>query len=149
MANKDTSKTWFQTGDFPTQAQFWQVFDWLRWKDENLTIAEVVGLAEILNSFGSGAEAFTVGVGWDNRYNIPIGYVLEKIVVVPVVDCAPYCSFVGGTTGDIIPLDVSYIIGVAGVVWSVNLFNASAAKVIEVSNVPNTSKVYFIKRKIY
>lgn len=34
MANKDTAKTYFNTGDFPTESQFAQVFEWLRWKDE-------------------------------------------------------------------------------------------------------------------
>lgn len=50
MANKDTVKPWFETGDYPTQAQFWQMFDWLRWKDEGLQISDVAGLQELVNS---------------------------------------------------------------------------------------------------
>lgn len=50
MANKDTSKQWFETGDYPTQSQFYQVFDWLRWKDEGITIADVAALQGILDS---------------------------------------------------------------------------------------------------
>lgn len=50
MANKDTSKQWFETGDFPTQTQFAQTFDWLRWKDEVLAITDVTGLQDVLNT---------------------------------------------------------------------------------------------------
>lgn len=50
MGNKDTSKQWFETGDYPTQAQFYQVFDWLRWKDEGITITDVAALQGILDS---------------------------------------------------------------------------------------------------
>lgn len=50
MANKDTTKTWFETGDYPTQAQFWQAFEWLRWKDESLQISDISGLQQLVNS---------------------------------------------------------------------------------------------------
>ncbi|HEY9534105.1 MAG TPA: hypothetical protein VIQ77_06190 [Mucilaginibacter sp.] len=50
MANKDTSKQWFEMGDYPTQAQFAQVFDWLRWKDEGISIADVANLQNFLNT---------------------------------------------------------------------------------------------------
>lgn len=50
MVNKETSKQWFETGDFPTQAQFYQVFDWLRWKDEGISVADVANLQNILNT---------------------------------------------------------------------------------------------------
>lgn len=50
MVNKDTAKTWFETGDFPTQEQFYQTFDWLRWKDEGIDIADINNLQGILNS---------------------------------------------------------------------------------------------------
>lgn len=51
--NKDTVKPWFETGDYPTQAQFWQLFDWIRWKDESLAIGDVSGLQMILNSIAT------------------------------------------------------------------------------------------------
>ncbi|MBS0647403.1 MAG: hypothetical protein JSR97_12560 [Verrucomicrobia bacterium] len=50
MTNKDTAKAWFETGDFPTQEQFYQTFDWLRWKDEGLAIDDIANLQQILNS---------------------------------------------------------------------------------------------------
>lgn len=30
---KDTIKQYFETGDYPSQVQFYQMFDWLRWID--------------------------------------------------------------------------------------------------------------------
>jgi len=64
MAKKDTSKQWFLTGYYPTQAQFAQVFDWLRWKDEPLEISEVNGLQDAINDAGnSGGGNATV---WGN-----------------------------------------------------------------------------------
>lgn len=50
MANKDNAKQWFQTGDYPTQEQFYQVFDWVRWKDEGISIADIANLQNIINS---------------------------------------------------------------------------------------------------
>ncbi|MDE3185292.1 MAG: hypothetical protein KGM16_17910 [Bacteroidota bacterium] len=53
MPNKDTSKGWFELGDYPTQAQFAQVFEWLRWKDETIGIGDVTGLQTIVNNLPS------------------------------------------------------------------------------------------------
>lgn len=50
MANKENAKQWFETGDYPTQVQFAQVFDWLRWKDEGISIADVANLQNFLNT---------------------------------------------------------------------------------------------------
>ena len=49
MAFKDTAKNWFKTGLKPTEAQFGSVFDFLRWKDEKVPIADIEGIEEILN----------------------------------------------------------------------------------------------------
>lgn len=62
MANKDTAKPWFKTKAYPTQSQFWQLFDWLRWKDDKLLISDVDGLQQALNNATSNAAAYTVQV---------------------------------------------------------------------------------------
>jgi hypothetical protein len=54
MANKDTSKQWFETNDTPSEAQFAQVFDWLRWKDEPITMADIAGLQGSINALVQG-----------------------------------------------------------------------------------------------
>lgn len=48
MAFIDTVKAWFNSGDEPTQAQFFQKFAWLRWKDEKVPTADVDGLNDLL-----------------------------------------------------------------------------------------------------
>ena len=76
MANKDTSKQWFETGDFPTQAQFAQVFEWLRWKDEQLAMADVVGLIAYLSSVIPPIE---ISINASGSYTIPAGYAIYKL----------------------------------------------------------------------
>ena len=148
MANKDTSKQWFETGDFPTQVQFAQVFEWLRWKDEALGIGDITGLTAALNAAGLKPEKKTKGVdGWLGNYDVEPGYELYKIILVPTADCNPYAQFSGGS-GDIIPLDLSTTVGVQGTTWLVNIFNATIAKTVEVVNLPSGSDVYFYKQKV-
>lgn len=53
MANIDNAKQWFKTGMYPTQAQFYQVFEWLRWKDEKLQIQDITNLQNILNGIAT------------------------------------------------------------------------------------------------
>ena len=48
---RDTVKPWFETGDFPTQSQFWTLFDYLRFKDEKIGLADLTDqLIAILNA---------------------------------------------------------------------------------------------------
>jgi hypothetical protein len=50
MAYQDTVNQWFETGDYPTEAQFRQKHAWLRWKDEAITIEDIEGLAQFVNA---------------------------------------------------------------------------------------------------
>lgn len=45
MALIDTIKTYFQTGDKPTQSQFYAFFDGLFWKDTGLGVEGTLGAA--------------------------------------------------------------------------------------------------------
>lgn len=45
-----TLKSWFETGDKPTQAQFWDWLDSFFHKEEQLPISSVQGLSTALNS---------------------------------------------------------------------------------------------------
>jgi hypothetical protein len=56
MSNKSTAKGWFETGDKPTQSQFHQTFDYLRWKDELIPISEVEGLSTLLGTLPTNAR---------------------------------------------------------------------------------------------
>ena len=48
IVNINTIKNWFKTGMIPTQAQFWSVFDSYRHKNDNIPVAEVEGINELL-----------------------------------------------------------------------------------------------------
>jgi hypothetical protein len=45
----NTIKSWFTTGKFPTQAQFWAWLDSFRHKDEAIPVAEISGLNQLLD----------------------------------------------------------------------------------------------------
>lgn len=83
MANKDTAKQWFQTGDKPTQAQFEQLFDWLRWGDQAIAMADITGLVTALLTKLNVAdwEGTLIAYNGPATYTIPAGYLLEKIIV--------------------------------------------------------------------
>lgn len=55
----EQAKPWFETGDYPTEQQFYQVFDWLRWKDEGIGINDVANLQTILNNLQAQLNAIT------------------------------------------------------------------------------------------
>ena len=48
MAYIDSVKGWFKTGLEPTQIQFYRLFEWLRWKDEKIPMADVQNLNSVL-----------------------------------------------------------------------------------------------------
>jgi hypothetical protein len=53
MAFKDVAKTYFETGDFPTEEQCAEVFDNLRWKDELIDAGDLsIAIVNQLNSLG-------------------------------------------------------------------------------------------------
>jgi hypothetical protein len=88
MANKDTSKQWFNTGDYPTEAQFAQVFEWLRWKDEALATGDVTGLDMALQQLqtnitnASGAPtAVTIPANGTMEVGLPLGKLTDNFVL--------------------------------------------------------------------
>jgi hypothetical protein len=51
IKNRNTLKTWFETGDYPTQQQFWDWLDsYLHLQDDKLPIDNVEGLRALLNA---------------------------------------------------------------------------------------------------
>jgi hypothetical protein len=49
MANLSTIKNWFKTGLKPTQQQFWDTWDSFWHKDENIPVANIEGIDNLLN----------------------------------------------------------------------------------------------------
>lgn len=48
IIDKVTIKSWFETGDMPTQAQFWATWDSFFHKDDNIPIGSIPGLDSLL-----------------------------------------------------------------------------------------------------
>lgn len=146
MSFQNDIKPYFETGDFPTQSQFYEAFTKLRWKDELLFIADITDLTTILNGLATPVETFTTTAA-PLAYTIPAGYLLEDIILKPVADATVRCDNQGtAVPGDVMPDDA--VTAGSGAVWSVKKF-APAALTIVVVGMPAGSKIYFIKRKIF
>lgn len=91
MSFKDQVKQWFKTGDKPTQGQFWQKFEWLRWKDEPIAMADVTDLTETLQGK---ADIGTTGaykpngleINTDSYYDHASGVMLDMMLITPEED---------------------------------------------------------------
>jgi hypothetical protein len=58
MSFKTTVREWFRTDDRPDEDQFLNWFNWTRWNDEKVPLADIEGIDEILNDKAD-AEALT------------------------------------------------------------------------------------------
>lgn len=147
MGYKDNSKQWFETGDKPTQAQFYTTFDNLRWKDELIPIAEVTGLVNALLAKvnASDYEGQLVPCDAPFIFTIPAGYKLEEII--PFYGAAGTMQAGFGAYGSIDLLNEDEI--VAG--WNQPLQTNYFAPVntdLYIDGIPAGSKLVFLKRKI-
>lgn len=147
MANKDTAKQWFETGDKPTQAQFWQVFDWLRWTDEAIGMDQITGLSTALLAKVNTADyqGNCIAYDADATFVIPGGYLLEKVI--------PYYGANGDMKvstvlmGDADEVEVPEVF----IGWNrpvvLNIFAHDDINVY-ISGIPAGSKLVFLTRKI-
>jgi hypothetical protein len=149
MANRDTSKPWFETGDKPTQAQFQQLLDWLRFVDDPIAMNDIAGLtnALLVKVDHAGYDAFYSGeliaANADYLYTLQQYYLLEKIIVIPGADCT---IRIGKTlSGDEIVTNTD--IDTDGEVFVIDVF-AIANRNIYISGIPVGSKLIFLKRLI-
>jgi hypothetical protein len=88
MAQRDTIKQFFETGDKPTQAQFYQLFDNIFFKDEGIAIANITGLVDALNAKADQTSVallytYKVTLNADGTYVLPIGNLMDKIIITP------------------------------------------------------------------
>jgi hypothetical protein len=147
MAFIDEIKPWFQTGDEPTQAQFYSFFEKLRWKDEAITMADIAGLVSALVSKvnTSDYEGQLIDVSADYTYTIPAGCKLEEMIIYMGSTANVRVSKI--TMGD---EDVMNEIEMAAG-WNdpviVNKF-APTDMAIYIWGIPAGSKICFLKRKI-
>jgi hypothetical protein len=145
MANKETAKSWFERGDKPTQAQFAQVFDWLRWKDEELpTPSDANKLDKIVfDAFEQGqVVAFPAGNG---SFVLDANYLLEKVIVLTPIDALVK---IGDTFGGEEVCPETPVSSAIGGVIEVNAFANGVARTLFLSGIPVNTKIVFIKRRI-
>lgn len=147
---KDTVKPWFETGDYPTQQQFWDFFDSILWKEE-AQIADVAGLLVALQAKAEKAalDAFQMGeriaFEADGYYDIPQNYLLEKVIVLPGADALVRIGS-GETLEDISPEQP--VSAANGCVYTLDLYAKAGARRIHFTGLPANSFVIFLKRLI-
>lgn len=94
MGYIDDAKQWFKTRLKPTQNQFWQTFQWLRWKDEKLPMSDVTDLITTLNQkadIGVTGVNKPIGIALtgDGFIDIPEGLLIDFIIITPTGDITP------------------------------------------------------------
>lgn len=86
--NRESAKSWFETGDYPTQAQFAQLFEWLLFKDEGIAMADVAGLVAALagkvdiasfNALTARLVPTVLNITANATFNLPMGLGLAEI----------------------------------------------------------------------
>lgn len=152
MSFQNDAKQWFKTALKPSQAQFWAVFGWLRWKDEDIDIADVNGLdaALVLKGDKVVVDALVAAIqpeikiyNVDSNYIIPIAFVLEKMVVIPTNDID---LTIGITPGGNEIISAMTMHGNTEEVVEVNIPAIRAAKTIYITGITSQTKFYMYKR---
>lgn len=77
-SQRDTVKPWYITGAFPTQAQFWQWMDWIRFKDEKIASSDLTD--ELIAMFNSNVRLIALPANVF-QWNAPAGTLLEKFLI--------------------------------------------------------------------
>lgn len=147
MASRDIVKPYFETGDKPTQAQFYQFFDLVRFLDDPIALNQVTSLVTALGLKADKSDFEGQLIAYDAQatYVIPAGYLLEKMIVFYGAPGNMYLSL--NAYGD---TDIAEMLDVqAG--WNnsfvLDLF-AEADTNLYIDGIPAGSKIVFIKRKI-
>lgn len=149
MATRDQVKQWFQTGDYPTQEQFWTLLDSVLFSGE-VAITDIAGLLAALqakadkSAFDSFEQGERLAFNSDGYYDIPQGYLLEKVIV---LYATPGTLKIGTTAGGTEVLPVSN--------WTANDFDpitldkyAKTTRRIFFGGLPSGTSIIFLKRLI-
>lgn len=153
MGYIDTVKQWFVTKAKPTQTQYHTLFDYLRFKDQQIPLADVQGLITLLQSkldvsvYEATVVALSiveVSIVGNGIIEIPAGYLLEKIIMLPSVSSA---IKVGLTLGgeEIFPENI--VSDTQGEVLAIDLYAVSSSRQIYLTGFPaDSSYVKFIRK---
>lgn len=128
-----TLQNWFRTALKPTQNQFWDLFDSFWHKDENIPIAHVEGLTELLADLPSEEQLaaldtvapVVLNVAGTGVYSVGAGKLMEVVVVDSV---AGGSVKVGTSVGGGQVIDDAVSAGVPGV-FRVDFYSKNAGSV--------------------
>lgn len=147
MAQKDTAKTWFEKGDKPTQAQFAQLFDWLIFSDQLISINQIDQLQTILQNKqdkGGDNSIERITLAGDGFYDLAENHILEKVAVLPSADANLKIGLTanGEELSPSIPVTVS-----DGAVIELNVL-AIGVKRIFFTGTPADTNIYLFKKPL-
>lgn len=149
MAYIDNAKQWFKRKMKPTEAQFAQTFDWLRWKDQALAIADITSLSTTLQGkldksvFDAMISRATIVLEADGSFVIPAGYLLEKVLLIPAVASVISIGTTEGGEEVFLAGDVS----TDGAVIALNVFT-KVAKTIYFTGITSSTTIALYYSKI-
>ena len=146
--NRNTIKQWFETGDYPTQQQFWDFIESVLFPGE-VGVNDINGLQGLLQNKGDKAELDSFQQGdritfnADGFYDIPARYSLDKLIIEPT---ALINLKVGDTNGgqEIYPQQA---VGVDGEQIVIHKYTKTGKR-IYISGITATTDIIFLKRKI-
>ena len=93
VETKNQLKQYFQTGDYPTQQQFYNLIDSLMHVSQQLTIAQITGLQNILDNMKNAGSVITLAAG-TTQWDVPAGTLIEKLWITDNIEL----SFRAGKT---------------------------------------------------
>jgi hypothetical protein len=151
-------KSWFETGDFPTQEQFWNWMDSYWHKDELIPVETVNGLASLLAGKATledvqnlqqqlnQLQASLVDIltlSTDDSYTLTAGKILEKIVVIPTADLPGFG--IGQSPGGFEILNPIAIPAAEPAVISLNLY-AHTNRIVYFTGILSSTTIKIYKR---
>lgn len=154
MGYIDAVKQWFVSKAKPTQTQFHTLFDYLRFKDDPLAISDIDGLITVLQGkvdlsvFNAAVLSLVVEelpVNGAEVLLIQPGHILEKIILLPVIDAVVKIGLSEGGE-EILPEDV--VSASSGEVVLTNIYSATTTTQVFLSGLPNESSIITFTRKI-
>ena len=77
-----------------------------------------------LNSLGGTIDSRVADDSEVIQYDVFVGYMVEKIVIVPSSNCQPFASIVGELEGGLVPIDeTDNVTPTEGAVWAVDVLS--------------------------
>lgn len=151
MATKNQIKQWFETGDYPSQEQFWAWIDECLFSGE-VAVADVAGLIELLqgkldaNQFDPFYRGDLVNANENYVYAQPANSIIEYIIIIPGADAA---IRIGTTDGDEdIMVESNVVVNDPKTYPQILYAVTTEARSLYINGIPNGSKIVIYKRPL-